>query len=120
MQHTHRFHPEFHCILTSRFDYILSSLSTGCRISRVHTNGLRPGGLIGQLIGKFGNIFDDRAPTSPDREKWISPVDSQCQIGLETSSGEVLIVVGGVDLRVEKSQRGVTYSIVATQPGKVW
>jgi len=51
------------------------------------------GNFVGNLIGKLGNGFRDNATTSRDTEKRMQPADSQRQIGLETTSGDVLIVV---------------------------
>ena len=50
----------------------------------VHADGL-PHGLIGRLIGKFGNGFHDNAPTSGDTAKWMEPMDLRREIGLEAT-----------------------------------
>ena len=48
---------------------------------------------IGQLTQKIGIIFDDSAPTRADTVKRTTPIDSPCEICLEATLNEGLIVV---------------------------
>ena len=51
---------------------------------------------------KMGNDSDDGTPTNGDMVNWITPTDSPCRIGLETTSKGVLIVAWGAACGGEK------------------
>ncbi len=68
-------------------------MSSIAELSMAHGDVLPPGVLIGRLIGNGGIFLTTAHQAVKIHQKWIEPMDSRRQIGLETTSGEVLIVV---------------------------
>ena len=70
--------------------------------------------------------FDDNAPTSHDMATTMVPVDSACQIGLDSRLREDLTIVGGSSWGVDKiaadyfGRKSKIILVIATLPAKIW
>jgi len=70
--------------------------------------------------------FDDSDPTSHDMAITMVPVDSACQIGLDSRLREDLTIVGGSSWGVDKiaadysGRKSKIILVIAILPAKIW